>query len=126
MTTSAPSDPYVQLGAEHLGTLEENERLMASRMSGNIESVAELAASLAGCAVTTRRLRAHLVTLAEAIAGFKDGNELALPPDRPTIPAIDPDGVLWAALETGDSATVARALGEVAARWIEKDGGQRG
>lgn len=120
MTTRAPTDPYAQQGRAGLRKLQEQEAALPGRMARNVENVAELATTLAGFADALARQRGSLVGLAEALERTEGAGRLTVPPARTAIPAVDADGLLWAALETGDAAAVARALGEVAARSIEK------
>src|SRR5690242_10588041 len=105
MTTSAPIDPYVRHGQGLLGTLLDEERRLPTRLAGHVDVICEQATALAASAASRAKLRRSLEALAETLTRTGSSG-LTVPPARIAIPDSDPDGLLWAALETCDAASI--------------------
>lgn len=117
-----PAEQYRQ----SLAALLPRERAMADRVAANVETVAELAVTLTGNMVKLLEMRASMVGLATALSKEDPSRPFDVPPSSLGISDTDPDGVLYAALTSGDARAVAEALGKLAGAALSREGAHGG
>ncbi|MUN38990.1 hypothetical protein [Actinomadura litoris] len=99
---------------------------MASKITANVNSVAELARTLTGEMAKLAEMRASMTGLAEALTAEGPDRPVEVPPSALGISDADPDGLLYAALTSGDARAVAEALGKLAGARLTREAPVRG
>lgn len=110
----------VKVFERELGGLLASERELADRIAFNVEQVRTMAVTMAALVATSSQQRTNMEGLAAALNRDEGGDRRSVPPFRFTIPDVDADGRLWAALQSGDAAAVAELYGALAAAEIRK------